>query len=129
MFRLRTHAFIAAGLFALLVLIPLVGSLAAPNGVGVMAPPLKIAFQVFYLGIFAAFGLSLIPVIVMSVLGAQVKLGNADKAPVAAAVRRQNTIVWVLMGLVVLGAAIAIPAMILDGGFDESTPQKAAPAP
>lgn len=117
MFSLRTHVIISAVLLALLILIPVVGNFLAPGGVQVLGPFTR-AFQVFYLGLFLAFGLSAIPVIVKTVLGAQVRLGNQDKAPVAAAIRHQNRIIWVMIGLIVAGSAIAIPAMILDGGFD-----------
>jgi hypothetical protein len=120
MFSLRTHVVISAVLLALLILIPVVGNVVSPAGVQVLGPFTRV-FQVFYLGIFVAFGLSTIPVIVKTVLGAQVRLGNQDKAPVAAALRHQNRIIWVMLGLIVAGSAIAIPAMILDGGFDTAT--------
>jgi hypothetical protein len=78
----------------------------------------KRAVQIFYLGLFVLFGLSTVPVIVMTVLGAQVRLGNQNQPAVAAVIRRQRLIIWVMVGLMLAGAAIAIPAMILDGGLD-----------
>jgi len=122
MFSLRTHVIISAVLLGLLILIPVVGNALAPAGVQVLGPFTRV-FQVFYLGLFLAFGLSMIPVIVKTVLGAQVRFGNQDKAPVAAAIRHQNKIIWVMIGLIVAGSAIAIPAMILDGGFDTGAKQ------
>ena len=121
MFSLRTHVTICGSLFAALILIPLIGSAVAPTGVASFGP-FKTAFQISYLALFVAFGLSTIPVMVKIVLGAQVKRGNAEQAPVAAAVRHQNTIIWVLMGLIVAGSVIAIPAMIRDGGLDSAPP-------
>lgn len=121
MFSLRTHAFITGGLFAALVIIAIAGNAFAPNGLEATPGFLTRAFQIFYLTLFGAFGLSTIPLIVKTVLRSQERLGNQDKAPVAAAIKHQNRIIWVMMGLMLLGAAIAIPAMILDGGFD-STP-------
>ncbi|HEY1711142.1 MAG TPA: hypothetical protein VGG10_22945 [Rhizomicrobium sp.] len=121
MLSLRTHIIICASLFAALVLIPMIASALAPAGVASLGP-FKTAFQIFYLGLFVAFGLSIIPVMVKTVLDAQVKLGNAEKAPVAAAVKHQNRIVWVLMGLILAGSAIAVPAMLLNGGLDSGPP-------
>ncbi|HEX2592854.1 MAG TPA: hypothetical protein VHL34_15235 [Rhizomicrobium sp.] len=121
MFSLRTHVIITVSLLALLVLVPMMGSALAPGGVETLGG-LKTIAQAGYLTLFVLFGLSTIPVIVMLVLGTQVRLGNADKAPVAAALRRQRTIIWIMMGLMAAGAAIAIPAMILDGGLDSTPP-------
>jgi hypothetical protein len=70
--------------------------------------------------LFVAFGLSTIPVMVKTVLGVQAKRGTAQQAPVAAAIRHQNAIIWVLMGLIVAGSVVAIPAMILGGGLDSA---------
>jgi len=126
MFSLRTHVIITASLLALLVLIPIVGNAFAPSGVETLGPVATRTVQIVYLGLFAAFGLSTIPLIVKTVLRAQTKLGNEDKAPVAAVMGNQNRIIWIMMGLMLLGGAIAIPAMILDGGFD-SPPKTAAP--
>lgn len=126
MFSLRTHAFITGGLLALLIGIAIVGNAFAPNGLEPAPGLLTRAFQIFYLTLFGAFGLSTIPLIVKTVLRSQERLGNQDKGPVAAAIKHQNRIIWVMMGLMLLGAAIAIPAMILDGGFDSAPAHPAA---
>ncbi len=117
MFSLRMHLLISAALLALLIAVPIVGSMFAPGGAETLGAA-KPFVQGFYVALFVAFGLSVVPVIVKTVLGAQVRLGNQDKAVVAAAIRRQNVIIWIMLGLMLAGAAIAIPAMILDGGLN-----------
>src|SRR5690348_2609090 len=103
MFSLRTHAIICASLFVLLILIPIAGNALWPHGVQTVGR-FATAFQLFYFALFFAFGLSAVPVIVKTVLGAQVRLGNQDKAPVAAAIRHQNRIIWVMIGLIIAGS-------------------------
>jgi len=57
---------------------------------------------------------------VMLVLGAQKNIGNENVALVAAALRRQRTIIYILWALLALGTLIAIPAAILDGAFGDA---------
>lgn len=116
MLSFRAHAIICAILFALLIGIPIVGNVLQASGV---TPPLGgplLAFQIFYFALFLAFGLSAIPVIVMIVLRGQ---RGVEAAPIAAMVRNQNVIIWTLWILILAGAAIAIPAAIHDGFFDQ----------
>jgi hypothetical protein len=56
--------------------------------------------------------MSAIPVMVMTVLRAQARQGRA-----AGLIRRQNAIIWTMWILILLGIAIALPAMIADGFF------------
>lgn len=71
-----------------------------------------------FFGLFIAFGLSAIPVMVMLVLRAQVTAGNQDVPAIAAVIRRQNVIIWALWALIVAGLCVAIPAMIMGGVFE-----------
>ncbi len=121
MLSFRAHALICAILFALLLGIPIAGNIAQASG---MAPPAAaplLAFQIFYFTLFLAFGLSAIPVIVMVVLRQQ---EGVTAEPIAMMVRNQTKIIWALWILILAGAALAIPAAIQDGFFD----QKAAPS-
>jgi hypothetical protein len=124
MFSLRTHVVIMLVLLGLLIGIPTIASMFLPDGIGRIDPLIRGTVQVFYLLLFLAFGLSTVPVIVKVVLGAQKRIGNADKPVVGAAIRHQNRIIWIMLALMLLGAAIAIPAMILDGGFDTAPARK-----
>jgi len=63
---------------------------------------------------------SAVPVMVMLVLGAQKHIGNENVAVVAAALRRQRTIIYVLWGLLAVGSMIAIPAAIVGGAFRDA---------
>ncbi|MBV9992045.1 MAG: hypothetical protein JOZ72_12225 [Alphaproteobacteria bacterium] len=112
MLSLRAHVWICAGLFAALLVVPIVGNVLAASG---MAPPprsMQLPFMIGYLVLFVAAGLSAVPVMVMTVLRAQERQGRA-----AALVRRQTTIIWAMWALILLGIAVAVPAMIADGFF------------
>jgi uncharacterized membrane protein YGL010W len=124
MLSLRAHAVICAVLFALLFGIPLVGNLLQASGVSPPPGGPLLAFQIFYFTLFLAFGLSAIPVIVMVVLRGQ---RGVEAAPIAAMVRNQNVIIWTLWILILAGAAVAIPAAVHDGFFDQTaTPSQGA---
>lgn len=117
MLSLRAHGWICACLFAALIGIAILGNVLEASG---MAPPpeeYRQPLMIFYLGLFLAFGLSAIPVIVKTVLRTQERMGNAGAAPVAALIRHQNKIIWGMWILILLGVAIGLPAMIRDGFF------------
>jgi hypothetical protein len=118
MFSLRTHIIICAVLFALLFGIPIAGNVLQAAGTPPPAGDYRLIFMVLYFGLFIAFGLSAIPVMVMSVLRGQAKIG--DGAPFAPLVRNQNKIIWAMWVLILAGIAVALPAMIQSGFF---TPQ------
>ena len=124
MFTLRTHAIICAALFAALIGTAILGNVLEAAGVAPLTGASRYVALVFFFGLFIAFGLSAIPVMVMLVLRVQVNAGNQDMSAVATAVRRQNVIIWALWGLIVAGLCVAIPAMIMDGGFGDG-PQQA----
>jgi len=117
MLSLRKHIIICASLFGAMIGIPIVGNVLAAAGVihGVGALQLPLMILIFIL--FAAFGFSAIPVIVMLVLGAQRKIGNENVPAVAAALRAQSTIVYAIWAIMALGCLIAIPAAIMGGLF------------
>ena len=117
MLSFRAHAIICAVLFALLLGIPIVGNLLQASGVSPTPGGPLLAFQIFYFALFLAFGLSAIPVIVMIVLRGQ---RGVEAAPIAAMIRNQNTIIWTLWILILAGAAVAIPAAVHDGFFDQT---------
>jgi len=117
MLSFRAHAIICAVLFALLFGIPIAGNLLQASGVSPHPGGPLLAFQIFYFALFLAFGLSAIPVIVMIVLRGQ---RGVDAAPIAAMIRNQNAIIWTLWILILAGAAVAIPAAIHDGFFDQT---------
>lgn len=120
MLGLRAHAWICAGLLAALLAIPIAGNIWAGSG-GQLPKALQLPFMIGYFTLFLAFGLSAIPVMVKVVLRGQETLGNANQPLVAAAIRHQAAIVWVMWLVILAGLAIAVPEMIRDGFF---TPQK-----
>lgn len=119
-FSLRTHLIICGALFGALIGIAILGNLLERSGV---APPSGAARYIalgLYFLLFIAFGMSAIPVMVKLVLGAQVQVGNQEVGAVAAALRRQNTIIWSLWGVMLAGIVIAVPAAIFGGMFGDA---------
>lgn len=121
MFSLRTHVVICACLFAALFGIPIAGNIVQAMGT-TLPRALQLPFMIGYMILFLAFGLSAIPVIVMSVLRGQVKLGNEKNEPMATLIRNQNRIIIGMWVLIILGTAIALPTMIQSGFFTPQTP-------
>jgi len=120
MFSLRTHVLILVAFFAALLIIGWGGAILQGMGV-IRAPqalrvPMMIVMGLLVLGLV----FSAVPVMVMLVLGVQKHIGNENVALVAAALRRQRTIIYVLWALLAVGSLIAIPAAILDGAFREA---------
>ncbi len=111
MLGLRAHGWISAGLFAAVIGIAVLGNVLEAMGVAPPPPAFRLPFLTAYLILVLAFVLSLVPVIVKTVLGAQ------DAGAVAVLVRHQDRIVWALWLLILLGLAIALPAMIANGFF------------
>ena len=91
MLSLRSHALITGAIFAALAVM-------------------------FALCIGLAF--SAIPLMVLIVLGFQVRIGNAGTPPIRILIAHQRTIVFVLWGLMAAGLLLAIPAAILSGALD-----------
>jgi len=115
MFSLRTHAIICGVLFALLIGIPILGNVLQAAGTAPPPAGFRLAFMIGYMILFLAFGLSAIPVMVMSVLKGQAKIG--DGAPFEGLVRHQNKIIWAMWILILAGTAVALPTMIQSGFF------------
>ena len=117
MFTLRTHSIICGALLAALIAIGVVGNVLESAGVAPLSGASRYVALILFFGLFIAFGLSAIPVMVMLVLRAQVNAGNQDVPAIAAVIRQQNVIIWSLWALIVAGLCVAIPAMILGGAF------------
>lgn len=111
MLGLRAHGWISGALFAALIGIPIAGNVAQASGVPAPSGAWRLPFQIFYMSLFLAFALSAVPVIVMTVLRVQAGSGL---------VRYQAAIIWAMWVLMLLGAAVALPAMIRDGFFTAS---------
>jgi hypothetical protein len=118
MLSLRAHIIICASLFAAMLIIGWGGSILQATGVIGAPGILRIPLMILMFALFAGFGFSAIPVMVMLVLSFQTKIGNSDVPAVAAALRAQKTIIWVLWGLMLAGIAIGLPAAIEGGLFD-----------
>ncbi len=120
MFSLRTHAIICGSLFAAMIGLAILGNVLEKSGVGPLTGSSRYVAMGLFFGLFIAFGLSTIPVIVKLVLGVQVKAGNQGVGIIGAAIRHQNAIIWAMWVLILAGIAVATPAMIADGFFGDA---------
>jgi hypothetical protein len=125
----RTFAILCAASFLTLLAIGWGGSILQATGVIHDAGAFKIPILATMLGLTALFAISAVPVMVGLVLGFQRNVGNEDVPVIRSALKRQNLIVFVIWGLMAAGAAIAIPAAILSGGFDTMNPAPPAAPP
>ena len=126
---MRTFAILCAGSFLALLAIGWGGSILQASGIIHDAGAFKIPILATMLGLTALFAVSAVPVMVGLVLGFQRNIGNENVPVIRSALKRQNLIVFVIWGLMAAGAAVAIPAAILSGGFDtiNPTPPSATP--
>lgn len=129
MFSLRTHLLISVGLLVALIAMAAAGS--ALQASGAIADPgaLRWPAMILFFGLFLAFGFSVVPVIVKSVMGVQTRIGNDDVPAVRAAAGAQNLIIWILWLLMAAGLLVAIPAAIADGFFEPAPTSSTAPKP
>jgi len=118
----RTFAILCATSFVGLLAIGWGGTALQAFGIIHDAGAFRIPILVLMLGLTALFAISAIPVMVGLVLGFQRDIGNAEVPVIRGALRRQNVIVFVIWGLMALGAAIAIPAAIISGGLGSAAP-------
>lgn len=117
MLSLRAHSIISGCLFAALILVAIAGN--ALQAAGVIAEPEGPVWPAIILvfGLFLAFGFSLVPVMVMLVLGFHKKVGQAETQPIKGLIAARNVIVWTMWGLMAAGLVVALPAMLRDGFF------------
>lgn len=118
MFSLRTHVFITIGIFAVIVLLAMVGNALQASGAIAESPGLRLASIIVFFGLCVALMFSAVPVMVKLVLGFQAAIGNAGRSPIGWWLARERMIIFILWTLLALGLAIAIPAAIVGGAFD-----------
>lgn len=118
MLSLRSHALITGIIFAALLAIGWGGKFL--DGLGLLPHDriLQIAVLAIMLALCIGLAFSAIPLMVLIVLGFQVRIGNAGIPPIRVLIARQRTIVLVLWALMAAGLLVAVPAAILGGAFD-----------
>ena len=122
MLSLRTHAIIFGALLALIIGIASIGNALEAAGTLPPSPTLQLIMRIVFFGLVIALALSGVPVMVKSVIAAQVKADNVEHPMVKAAIVNQDRIIIAMWLLMIAGMAIAIPAAIQDGLFD-ATPE------
>jgi len=118
MLSLRGHVLITGAIFAALLAIGWGGNLLDALGLVPHDRALQIAVLALMLGLCVALAFSAVPLMVLIVLGFQVRIGNAGVPVIRTLIAHQRTIVFVLWGLMAAGLLIAIPAAILGGAFE-----------
>ena len=118
MLSMRRHVLIFVSVFGAMLAITIGGNILAAAGVIHDMGAFKTPMMVLIFGLFLASGFAFVPIMVKLVLGTQRKLGNENVPVVAAALRAERTIVFVLWGLMALGCIVGIPAAIQGGLFN-----------
>jgi hypothetical protein len=116
-YSLRIHIVICASLFGAMIGIAIVGNILQAAGVFHDIGPFKIPMMILLFGFFIASGFSAIPIMVMLVFGFQRKIGNENVPVVAAVLKTENIVIYVLWALMTAGFIVAIPAAIHGGLF------------
>jgi len=122
MLSFRAHALICLGLLATLVAVAAGGNLLAASGLIQDAAKIRLPGLILVFGLFIAFGFSVIPVMVMSVLGAHKRIGQGDREPIKGLIAAQKVIIWTMWALLATGLAVALPAMVRLGFFSPEGP-------
>ena len=118
MLSLRSHALITGAIFSALLAIGWGGNLLDALGLVPHDRGIQIAVLALMLGLCVGLAFSAVPLMVLIVLGFQVRIGNAGVPLIRTLIAHQRTIVLVLWGLMAAGLLIAVPAAILGGAFE-----------
>jgi hypothetical protein len=118
MLSMRRHVLIFVCVFGAMLAVTIGGNILAAAGVIHDLGVFKMPMLILIFALFLASGFAFIPIMVKLVLGAQKKIGNENVPAVAAALRNERNIVFVLWGLMALGCIIGIPAAIRGGLFN-----------
>jgi hypothetical protein len=119
MYTLRTHALISGGLFALIIVMAIVGNALQASGVVKHPEALQTPMRLIFFTVFIVFAFSLIPTMVKAFIAGQGAIGNADKGPIKLIERHQLAVIYGIWGIWILGFAVALPTMIRTGFFTD----------
>ncbi len=113
MLSLRAHAIICGAIFVLIIALAIIGKLVS----GAVKDPARYqtAAMFVFFTLTIALALSAVPVMVKLVLAGQIRVGNADQPVIRALAAHQNTIIWIVWAMMLVGLAVAIPAALKDG--------------
>lgn len=123
--RIGTLALISGGIFAVMMLAIVAGNVLIESGAVKNPIQYETPGKIIFFSLFVAFGFSLIPLMVRTVLTGLEGIGKSlNVSPFAALIARPGCIVWPMWLLMAAGLAVALPAAIRDGFFasDATTP-------
>jgi hypothetical protein len=102
------------------ILLAVAGNALISSGTVKDLGPFQTPAKILFFGIFIAFGLSLVPLMVKLVVAAQLHAGNADVGLVKFLADHQVAIIWTFWILIALGIAVALPVAIQQGFMSDS---------
>ncbi|HZL40489.1 MAG TPA: hypothetical protein VFC45_09445 [Pseudolabrys sp.] len=120
MLSLKSHAIITGGLFAAIIVMAAVGSVLHDNGYIPDSSANQFAARIIFFALFLAFGFSCIPFMLKLMLVGEIAIGNGEAGIVRIVAAHQTAIVIGFWLFLLLGLAIAVPAAIRDGVFDDA---------
>jgi hypothetical protein len=118
MLSFRVHLTILIAVFGAMIGIAILGNVLAAAGIIHDLGAWKLPMLILIFGLFLASGFAAVPVIVMSVLGFQRKIGNESVPIVASVLKSEKIIIYVLWALMLAGVVIGLPAAIHGGLFN-----------
>lgn len=120
---LRTNIIVCGSLFAAVVGTAIIGNGLQGAGVAPLSGTARYIAMFGFFGLFIAFGLSAVPVMVKIVVSAQANAGHGDAPAVGTLACHQNAIIYGIWGLMIVGSAITIPAAVIGGMFGDAPQQ------
>ena len=117
MFSLRVHVLILLALVAALIAVPAAGAMLQASGMAELPPPYRLPALVLLFALVVGVAFAAVPVMVMTVIGFQRRVGNEAVPAVRAATAGQKIIIWAMWALMAAGIAVAVPAAMADGFF------------
>lgn len=118
MLSLRHHAIITGVIFTLLVASLVLGAIAEERAWLTRTPSVELGAMILYFSLILLFFFSLIPLMIKTVLGFQVLIGNGDHHLIRPLIVHEAKIVSAYWILLLAGLAVAAPAAIHLGFFN-----------
>ncbi len=122
MFSLKTHAIITGALLATMIIMAIAGNVLHDRGYLPDSSGTQFAARVIFFALLLAFGFSCIPTMLKFFLAGQIAIGNGNVTIIRAIAAHRTGVVIGVWLFLAFGLAIALPAAIRDGFFDQEPP-------
>lgn len=112
MLSLRAHVIILIALFGAFLFVAIGGNVLQAEGVFRDVGAWRIPVAIVVFGLLAASAFAAVPVIVMSVMGFQRKIGNETVPVIETLMKARKAVIYTIWGLMLCGLVVGIPAAI-----------------